>query len=194
MPLGAGSACPTRWTAASCTGDQRQGNQRMPTRHTTMMSHLPRWLHPILQLGSPGLVWRYHVVRRALSSLIKDQEGIARYLNTLCRRKTALVEFAECATRFRPGGQKAQPLWRHANLTSIFTEARLSKIQAHGIVATRLPCSEKTLWMSQSLFPMIWPTIYRKNGETILPAVLWKAWLLKLTGNGLSVNHGCRDG
>jgi hypothetical protein len=73
-------------------------------------------------------------------------------------------------------------------------EARLSKTQAHGIVDTRSPYSEKTLWMSRSLFPMIWPTIYRKNGGTIFPAVLWKAWLLKLTGNGLSVNHGFRDG
>ena len=66
---------------------------------------------------------------------------------------------AECATRFRPGGQKAQPLGRHANLTPIFTEVRLSKTQAHGLVATRPPYSEKTLWMSQFLFPIIWPTI-----------------------------------
>jgi hypothetical protein len=81
-----------------------------------MMAHFPRLLHPVLQLVSPGLVWGYHVVRWALSSLIKDQEGIARYLNTLCRRKTALIEFADCATHFRPGGQKAQPLGRRANL------------------------------------------------------------------------------
>jgi hypothetical protein len=184
MLLGTGSACLTHWTSAPCTGDQRRGDQRVPLRHTTMMPHLPRSLHPVLQLVSPGLVWGYHVMRRARSSLIKVQEGIARYLNTLYRRKTALIEFAECATHFRPGSQKAQPLGRRANLTPIFTEARLSKTQAHGIVATRPPYSEKTLWMSRSLFPMIWPTIYRKNGETILPAVLWKAWLLKLTGNG----------
>ena len=63
-----------------------------------------------------------------------------------------------------------------------------------GIVATRSPYSEKTLWMSRSLFPMIWPTIYRKNGGTIFPAGLWKAWLLKRTGNGLSVNHDFSDG
>ena len=41
---------------------------------------------------------------------------------------------------------------------------------------------------------MIWPTIYGKHGETILHAMLWKAWLLKHTGNGLSGNHGFRDG
>jgi len=41
-----------------------------------------------------------------------------------------------------------------------------------GIRATRSPYSEKTLWMSRSLYPMIWPTIYRKNGGTIFPAVL----------------------
>jgi len=55
MPVDAGSACPTCWTSAPCTGDQRQGNQRVIPRHTTMMSHFPRWLHPALQLASPGL-------------------------------------------------------------------------------------------------------------------------------------------
>ena len=40
------------------------------------------------------------------------------------------------------------------------TEARLSKTPAHGIVDTRSPYREKALWISQSLFPMIWPTIY----------------------------------
>ena len=194
MPVDAGSACPTRWTSAPCTGDQRQGNQRVIPRHTTMMSHFPRWLHPALQLASPGLAWGTPC--SALGSTFAHQRsgGHCRVFARSLSTEIALVEFAECATRFRHSGQTAQTLGRHANLTPIFTEARLSKIQAHGIVATRLPRSEKTLWMLQSLFPMIWPTIYRKNGETILPAVLWKAWLLKLTGNGLSVNHGCRDG
>jgi hypothetical protein len=79
MPPGAGSACPTRWTAALCTGAQRRGDQHVTPRHTTIMPHLPRWLHPVLQLVSPGLVW-LGIPCSVLGSVFAHQrsEGIAR--------------------------------------------------------------------------------------------------------------------
>jgi hypothetical protein len=94
MPLIARSTCPTHRTSVPCTGDQRWGNQRVTPRHTTMMPHFPRRLHPAPQLASTGLAWGYHAVRWALSALPHGQEGIAGDLNTPCRRGTALVEFA----------------------------------------------------------------------------------------------------
>jgi hypothetical protein len=79
MLLGTGSACLTHWTSAPCTGDQRRGDQRVPLRHTTMMPHLPRSLHPVLQLVSPGLVW-LGIPCSVLGSVFAHQrsEGIAR--------------------------------------------------------------------------------------------------------------------
>jgi len=80
MLLGTGSACPTRWTSAPCTSDQRRGDQRVPMRHTTIMPHLPRWLHPMLELANPelagrdtmqciGLCLRTTTARRALQGM-----------------------------------------------------------------------------------------------------------------------------